>query len=323
MARLMTENDASGGPIIVIGGPTASGKSAMAFDIAKMADGTVINADSMQVYRELHVLTARPSATEVAALRHRLYGVLDGADDCSAGIWAQMAAAEITDARAWGHVPVIVGGTGLYIKALVEGLSPIPPIPDEVRRAARGLMAEEGNDAFHKRLAAADPETAARLNVGNTQRLVRAWEVLQATGRSISDWQRDPPVRPVEGRFLTIVLDPPRADLIASIDARFDSMVDHGALEEVRGLLAEGLPASAPVMKALGVPELAAYLRGEASLAEAVERAKIATRQFAKRQGTWFRRQLRADHIVSAKYSESLRAETYKIVRQFLLTTPR
>lgn len=318
----MTENDASGGPIIVIGGPTASGKSAMAFDIAQQVDGTIINADSMQVYRELHVLTARPSAAEVAALRHRLYGILGGGDECSAGIWAQMAAAEIADARAWGHVPVIVGGTGLYIKALTEGLSPIPAIPDDVRQAARALMAEEGNAAFHQRLAAADPETAARLDVGNTQRLVRAWEVLQATGRSISDWQRDPPVRPVQGRFLTIILDPPREALVASIEARFDTMVENGALEEVRGLLAEGLPASAPVMKALGVPELAAVLRGETPLDEAITRAKIATRQFAKRQGTWFRRQLRADHMVHAKYSESLRAEIYKIVRQFLLTTP-
>lgn len=318
----MTGTHAGGGPLIVIGGPTASGKSAMAFDIARAFDGTIINADSMQVYRELHVLTARPSATEVAALRHRLYGVIGGRDDCSAGIWAEMAAAEIADARAWGHLPIVVGGTGLYIKALVEGLSPIPAIPDAVRQAARALMAEEGNAAFHKRLASVDPETAARLHPANTQRLVRAWEVLQATGRSISDWQRDPPVRPIQGTVLSLVLDPPREALNASIDRRFDTMVEAGALEEVRALMAEGLPASAPVMKALGVPELMAHLRGETPLEEAVARAKTATRQFAKRQGTWFRRQLRADHVIAAKYSESLRAEIYKIVRQFLLTTP-
>jgi tRNA dimethylallyltransferase len=294
----------------------------MAFDIAKMADGTVINADSMQVYNDLHVLTARPSAAEVAALRHRLYGVLGGRDDCSAGLWAAMAAAEIADARAWGHLPVVVGGTGLYIRALVDGLSPIPPIPDAIRKAARALLAEEGNEAFHRRLAAADPETASRLAVGNSQRLARAWEVLQATGRSISAWQREPPVRPIAGRVLVICLDPPRADLNAAIDRRFDGMVENGALDEVRSLLTEGLPASAPVMKALGVPELAAALRGETPLEEAVARAKLATRQFAKRQGTWFRRQLRADHVINAQYSESLRAEIFKIVRQFLLTAP-
>ncbi len=317
----MTEKQAAEQPVIVIGGPTASGKSAMAFDIAKAFDGTVINADSMQVYRDLHVLTARPSAVEVAALRHRLYGVLGGGDLCSAGIWASMAAAEITDARSWGHLPVVVGGTGLYIRALVDGLSPIPPVPDDVRREARALMAEEGNAAFHRRLAAADPETAGRLHPGNSQRLVRAWEVLQATGRSISDWQRDPPVRPVAGRFLTLVLDPPREVLNASIDRRFDTMIEAGALEETRALLARGLPADAPVMKALGVPELAAHVRGETPLDDAVAAAKTATRQFAKRQGTWFRRQLRTDHVMRAKYSESLRAEIYKIVRQFLLTT--
>ncbi len=308
-------------PLITVAGPTASGKSALALGLARAFDGVVINADSMQVYRELRVVTARPTAEEEALAPHRLYGVLPGAEVCSAGRWAEMAAAEVRAAWAAGKVPILCGGTGLYIHALTVGLSPIPAIPDAVRAAARDDMAALGNAAFHARLAAADPVMGARLNVGDTQRTIRAWEVLQATGRSLAAWQGDPPVRLIAPAVFTVLLEPPREILYARCDARFAAMMEAGALDEVRALDALGLPAGAPVMKALGVPELRAYLHGEVSLDAAVAKAQQTTRNFAKRQGTWFRGQLRADMTLGAQYSESFNDQIFAKVRHFLLTT--
>lgn len=306
--------------IVVVAGPTASGKSALALDLALHLGGTILNADSMQVYSEISLLTARPCAVDLARAPHRLYGVLPGHDVCSAGRWLYMAATEIQAARAKGSLPIVVGGTGLYLKALLEGLSPIPPIPAPVRKAARQLMEDIGNAAFHSRLAEVDPVMAERLATGNTQRLVRAWEVLEATGRSLAEWQADPPQPLVRGRFLTLLVAPPRDQVGDSCNRRFDEMMLCGALDEARTLLSLNLPKDAPVMKALGVPELTAHLRGALPLAEAVEQAKLATRQFAKRQMTWFRGQLQADHTIPTKYSESLRREIFSIVREFLLT---
>lgn len=307
-------------PVVVVAGPTASGKSALALDLARAFRGSVINADSMQVYRDLHVLTARPSEADLAAAPHRLYGVFDGAETCSAGRWAELAAAEILLAHAGNRLPIVCGGTGLYLHALMDGLSPLPPVPGALRAEARRRLRAMGNAAFHARLAERDPETAARLAVGDSQRLVRAWEVLEATGRTLADWQREPRLRLLDARFLVFLLAPPRDVLYARCDARFDAMMEAGALDEVRALDARRLPPSAPVLKALGVPELRRALHGVIPLDEAVAQAKQATRRFAKRQGTWFRGQLCADVVLDTQYLESLRGRIFPIVRRFLLT---
>mgnify|MGYP001806051308 CR=1 FL=1 len=308
-------------PIIVVAGPTASGKSALALDVACEFGGCVINADSMQIYSELHVLTARPSAQDMAQAPHRLYGILSAHDVCSADRWARLAAAEIADCRAHGLIPVVTGGTGLYLRALIDGLSPMPAIPDDVRLRTRALLAEVGNERFHTLLAERDPAIASHLNVGDSQRLARAFEVFEASGQSILYWQARPANRVVEGRFLTIVIEPPRPLLYEGIERRFDVMMSCGALAEVRGLLATRPPADAPLMKALGVPELAAHLRGDISLDEAITKAKQMTRNFAKRQCTWFKGQIISNKLVGTQYSESLRHEIFALVRQFLLTT--
>jgi tRNA dimethylallyltransferase len=305
----------------VIAGPTASGKSALALDLAVRLGGCVINADSMQVYKDLHMLSARPSAHDVSLAPHRLYGILDSHDVCSADRWAEMAAAEIHDCIAHGLLPIVVGGTGLYLRALIDGLSPMPAIPPHIRQETRALLAEVGNARFHALLAERDPASAARLNVGDSQRLARAFEVFEASGQSIGYWQQQPPDKVINARFFTLVLKPPRDDLYDSINRRFDTMIEYGALHEVRDLLATQAPADAPVMKALGVPELAAHLHGQMSLPDAVTNAKQATRNYAKRQTTWFRRNIISNHDILSQYCESLRHENFAIVRQFLLTT--
>lgn len=290
-----------GRAVVIVAGPTASGKSALALDLARRFGGCVINADSMQVYRELRVVTARPALNDEQAAPHSLYGVLPGDAACSAARWAAMAAEDIARCREQGILPVVTGGTGLYLRALVQGLSPIPDIPGDVRLQARALMAGIGNVAFHTVLAERDPLAAARLPVGDTQRQIRALEVLEATGRSITAWQKEPPVPVVEADFLTIVLDPVRPWLYQRCDLRFAQMMQQGALDEVRALDALGLSADAPVLKALGVPELRALLRGELPEAAALDAAQRATRNFAKRQVTWFRHQLDADLRLSGE----------------------
>jgi tRNA dimethylallyltransferase len=307
-------------PAVVIAGPTASGKSGLASAMAEEFGGTVINADSMQVYDVLRVLTARPSAADEARAPHRLYGVLSPAEACSAARWRDMAAAEMQAAWDGGRLPVVVGGTGLYLRALQEGLSPIPEIPDAIRASARARLADLGNAAFHAELAVHDPVMAARLDPGNSQRLVRAFEVFQATGRSLAEWQAEPPAGAVPARWLTLALLPPRDALYAACDGRLRTMVASGALDEVRVLLDMHLDPALPAMKALGVPELAAHLCGNMSLDEAVASAQQATRNYAKRQLTWFRHQLRAPEVIAEKFSESLPARTFPFIRQFLLT---
>jgi len=306
--------------VVVVGGPTASGKSALALDLAEEFGGTVVNADSMQIYRELSVLTARHTSADEAHAPHRLYGVLPASERCSAARWQAMALAEIRAAKASGSLPIVVGGTGLYLRALMEGLADIPPVPAEVREAVRGLHAKIGSPGLHAVLAERDPETAARLKPGDTQRLLRAVEVWQATGRSITAWQSDPTAGPPPGlRFLPIVVDPPRDALYASCDGRFGRMIELGALDEVRELMALGLPPDLPVMKALGVPELSSYLRGEIDLPAAAALARQSTRRYAKRQGTWFRHQLapvHGCHVVSAQYSESLKPAICNLIRK-------
>ena len=304
--------------VIVIGGPTASGKSALALDLAEALGGVVINADSMQVYAELSILTARPGPADLGRAPHRLYGVLPAATRCSAAAWCDMALAEIGLAQKDGRRPIVVGGTGLYLKALTEGLSPIPPVPEEIRRATVELHETLGGEAFHAELMRWDPKMAQRLAPGDTQRLIRAWEVMVTTNRSLADWQLEAGSGPPPGMlFEWVVLAPPREALYAACDGRFRAMIAAGALDEAKALLAQDLDPELPAMKAVGVPELAAHLRGEIDLETAIARAQQATRNLAKRQTTWFRHQkpaagarVQRSHVASAQYSEKIAAET-------------
>ena len=306
---------------LIVAGPTASGKSALALDLARRLGGGVINADSMQLYAELRVLTARPQAADEARVPHRLYGVLAARERCSAGRWLAMATAEIDAAHGSGRLPVVVGGTGLYLKALTRGLAPIPDIPAAVHAAALALHAELGGAAFRERLAAMDPETAERLPAGDSQRLVRAYEVMVATGRPLPDWQRAAPQRPLaNARVATVVLDPPRDILIRAIDARLEQMIAADARAEVRDLLALGLDPALPAMKAVGVKELAACIRGSCDIERAAAAAMVASRRFAKRQRTWIRHQIAADLTVREQYSERIWPKIFTFIRQFLLT---
>ena len=306
-------------PVVILTGPTASGKSRLALDLAAEFGGWIVNGDALQVYRELRILSARPDAAALARAPHRLYGVLPAAEVCSAGRWCELALAEIEAARAAGALPLVTGGSGLYLQALERGMSPIPEVPAEIREAARRRHREQGAAAFHAALAARDPEAGARLEPSDSQRLIRAWEVLEATGRPLHDWQAAPAVPPPY-RFLRLALVPPRAPLYAACDRRFLEMLEAGALAEVEALLALGLDPGLPAMKAVGVPELAAHLVGEISLATATERAQQATRRYAKRQYTWLRGPGAGARTFGAQYSESLQAEIFKIICDFVLT---
>ncbi len=308
----------SGKPVIVIGGTTASGKSALALAIAEAFGGTIVNADSMQVYRQLRVLTARPEDAALARAPHRLFGVLDTDAPCSAGRWRAMALTEIEAAHRQDRLPVVVGGTGLYLKALSEGIDEVPPVSPATRKAVRARHAEIGGEAFHAELAARDPRSATQLRPTDSQRLIRAAEVVEATGRTLGDWQKSSAAGPPPGlRFLTIVLVPPREVLYPSCDARFTAMVNAGAIDEVRALLALGLDPELPVMKAVGVRELAAALAGEISVADAVAAGQQATRRYAKRQYTWFRHQCPGAFLLLEQYSESLEPRIFNKIRLF------
>lgn len=306
------------GPVILLAGPTASGKSAMAVALARRVGGVVINADSMQVYRELRVVTARPTAADEATVPHRLYGVIAASKACSAARWRALAMAEIEAAGGRGEVPIVVGGGGLYLRALVRGLAPVPDVPVAARDDARARHARLGGEAFHAALAARDPAMAARLHAGDTQRLIRAWEVIAATGRSLADWQAVPPEDPLDAPIYTVLAAPERAALYAACDARFERMLADGALEEVAALDALGLDGRLPAMKALGVPALRRHLRGEIPLVEARAAAQQATRNYAKRQLTWFRHQITAELTLSGGSGDA--RSLLEGVERFLLT---
>ncbi len=272
---------------LIVAGPTCSGKSALAMDLAERVGGTVINADSMQVYRELRIVTARPRAADEARVPHALYGVRPAAEPGSVAWWRH-AALEAMDACV--GLPILCGGTGMYFQSLTRGIAEIPqPLP-HAREEARALLREIGAPALHARLAEVDPGTAGRLGASDSQRVARAWEVWRSTGRGLADWQ-DATQRPAPFRFSAIVLDPPRVDLRAAIATRFDAMITEGAVAEVRALLEQDLDPSLPAMRAVGVPELGAYLRREISLEDAAARASLASGQYIKRQATWFRNQ--------------------------------
>jgi tRNA dimethylallyltransferase len=276
---------------ILIAGPTASGKSGAALELAARFGGTIINADSMQVYRELRVLTARPSESEEASAPHRLYGTVGAAEAYSVGRWLGDVAATIEEANNAGSLPIIVGGTGLYFKALTEGLAPVPDIPPEIRSRWRDEAERVGRSGLLKELVARDPGIAPRLLGSDTQRLVRALEVIDATGISLAEWQgtNAPPILD-PSRTLRLVVAPEREPLYAAIDARFDTMLERGVLEEVERLIALRLEPGLPAMRAHGVRELAAYLVGAVSRGEAITKAKTESRRYAKRQMTWLRR---------------------------------
>jgi len=278
---------------VLIAGPTASGKSALALELAQRLGGTVINADSMQVYRDLRIITARPTRAEEARVPHLLYGHVDAAENYSAGRWCLDGGAALAEVERAGRLPIVVGGTGLYFKTLTRGLAAVPPIPPAIRVAVRQRLAAEGAAALHAELAACDGASAQRLMPGDRARVTRALEVMLATGRSLTDWHREglpPALEPA--RAVKIFLDVERAELYRRIDARFDAMLAAGALEEVRALHRRGLDPALPAMKAHGVPWLIRHLAGEIDLAAAAEAGKRDTRRYTKRQATWFRHQL-------------------------------
>ncbi|THD79189.1 MAG: tRNA (adenosine(37)-N6)-dimethylallyltransferase MiaA [Phenylobacterium sp.] len=278
--------------IWLIAGPTASGKSGLALRLAEAADAEIVNADSMQLYRDLAVLTARPSPADEARAPHHLFGTVDAADGWSVGKWLR-AAADLLGRLAEARRPVIVvGGTGLYFRALTRGLAHVPPIPAQARREAEADFDLMGESAFRGRLGAYDPPAAARIAQGDRQRLVRAWEVYAATGTPLSDWQQTGDPVLAGDAWRAVALEPPRDLLYARCDSRLDAMMAEGALEETAGLLARNLDPELPAMKAVGVRELAAHIRGQASLDEAVAAAQRETRRYAKRQLTWMRGQM-------------------------------
>ena len=290
-------------PAIIVAGPTCSGKSALALHLAQRFGGTVINADSMQVYRELHVLTARPSPADEAAAPHRLYGVRPAAEPGSVAWWRGAA----LDAMGQAAVPILCGGTGMYLRSLTAGLADIPPPGDAAREEARALLAEEGSARLHARLAAVDGVTAATLRPSDGQRVARAWEVWRGTGRGLVSWQGEG-AAPAGYRFRVVLLDPPRAPLRDAVAARFSAMLAAGAVAEVERLLALRLDPALPAMRAHGVQELAAALRGCIPMAEAERRTVAITVQYVRRQSTWFRHQALAPepclHMIRARYSD-------------------
>ena len=289
---------------VIVAGPTCSGKSALALGLARRLGGVVINADSMQVYRELRVLTARPTAAEEAMAPHALYGVRPAGEPGSVAWWRAAALGEMRAAVDAGRLPILCGGTGMYFAALTEGISEIPAPDASARAEARGMLVELGPQALHAALAEVDPVTAAGLRPGDSQRVARAWEVWRSSGRGLASWQTEKGA-PAPWRFSAILIDPPREELRAAIAWRFAGMLAAGALEEVRALVALGLDAALPAMRAHGVPELAAHLRGEIDLSEARRRVELVTGQYTKRQATWFRHRKLAEnerlHMIHAR----------------------
>jgi tRNA dimethylallyltransferase len=277
--------------IVLIAGPTASGKSALALKLARERGGEIVNADSMQIYAGLPVLTAAPSADELAQAPHHLFGEVDAAEAWSVGKWLTAATQALAEIAARGRPAIVVGGTGLYFRALTHGLADIPPVSETQREVSALLYAAQGEPEFRDVLAELDPQAETRIEVGDRQRLVRAHAVAVATGKSLTAWQTDTKPALAEGTWRGMVLDPPRAALYDRCDARLGLMVEHGALDEVRAMETRGLGPALPALKALGYRELAAHLRGETSLEEALDAARQETRRYAKRQMTWFRNQ--------------------------------
>ena len=278
-------------PVTLLAGPTASGKSALALEMAEQTGAVIVNADSQQLYADLRVLSARPSAADEARTEHRLYGVADAADAWSVGRWSRAVMPVLEELAGAGRPALLVGGTGLYFTALTKGLADIPEVPMEVREAAGVLYDRLGEATFRARLAAVDAAAGGRIETGDRQRLTRAWAVAEHTGRALSDWTAETRPLLTPGSWTGLVVEPDRPTLYARCDARVARMVEAGALDEVRALVARGLDPALPAMKAVGVREFAAHLAGATSLEAAVEATRQATRNYAKRQLTWFRNQ--------------------------------
>lgn len=311
---------------LIVAGPTCSGKSALALALARRLGGVVINADSMQVYRELRILTARPTAAEEAEAPHKLYGVRAAAEPGSAAWWRGAALAAMDAARTAGRLPMLCGGTGLYLSALTQGLADIPDPGVVARAEARALLAEFGPAALHARLLQADPATAATLRPSDGQRLARAWEVWRGTGRGLAEWHATAAPHPAWS-FRMILLDPPRDTLRDAIESRFIMMLEAGALQEAAALLALQLDPAVPALRAHGVPELSAHLRGELTLEAARQRAVLASGQYTKRQATWFRRRAIVDpcatHTIHARFAAETQfseSDWYALMRFVKLT---
>jgi tRNA dimethylallyltransferase len=291
--------------VIVVTGPTASGKSALALALAERRSGVVINADAMQTYDAFPILTAQPSAEERARVPHVLYGLLPLSETLSAARWRILAEAEIERAHAEGRLPILCGGSGLYLRTLMQGIAPIPEAPAELRQQANEEWQTMGADAFRARLAEKDPVIVARLKPGDRQRHVRAWEVWLATGRPLSTWQQGEAVPP-PWRFTSLLLAPERGWLRERIERRFDVMLADGVLPEARAVFDGNPDPQWPGLKAHGAPELFRHFRGELSLADARRIAIDHTRQYAKRQMTWFRHQMAPDLVLAPEADHSL-----------------
>lgn len=295
-------------PVLIIGGPTAGGKSGLALALARARNGVVINADSLQLYQGLPILTAQPPEGDKKEIPHRLYACLSPDDACSAARWRGMALAEIGSAIGEKRLPIVVGGTGFYLKALIEGLSPIPDVPPEFRDRAIRRQKELGNPAFHAALKDSDPQTAALLDPLNTQRVIRAWEVLEATGKGLAEWQKIPPAPPpAHLRFISVMLVPPRDQLYKNCNDRFSKMLVNGALAEAQAFRAARITPS-PLENALGYREICEHLDGKISREDALKSACQSTRHYAKRQTTWFRHQLKADLSLTEMTAEKILA---------------
>ena len=302
-------------PYIMIAGPTASGKSQLAIDLARRLGGAVINADSMQLYADLTVLTARPQPQEMQDIPHHLFGICDAAHRASVAEWLGLAATAIANVRAAGQLPIIVGGTGMYLQAGLRGIAPVPDVPADLHQHCIDLYRELGGAKFRDALAGYDADIAARLVDGDSQRLVRAMGVAMATDRPLSWWQQQPHKGALLGSVVTIAMMPPRPTLYDRINQRFDHMLMHGAVDEVARLMARQLDPGLPLMKALGVKPIADFLKGDITKDDAAFIAKRDSRRYAKRQMTWIRNNFNAQITVEKKYSESLYEKIFSLIR--------
>jgi tRNA dimethylallyltransferase len=304
---------------VLIAGPTASGKSALALELAKEFGGIVINADSMQVYRDLRIITNRPMPEDEARIPHRLYGFRPAAEAYSAAQWLKDIKPLLAQAVEEGRMPIVVGGTGLYFKALTEGLSDIPEIPPAIRERFREAGRARPSEVLHRQLVECDPLTASRIRPSDPQRIVRALEVFEATGRPLVEWQtqRQPPIVSPQDAFC-LAVDVDREELYRRCDQRFDAMLSRGAIDEAKALAALGLSDSLPAMRAVGLPELLSYARGELSLEEARTKAKIKTRQYAKRQLTWIKSNFRNWNYSNTQFMERIKQELIVFSRNSL-----
>ena len=302
-------------PYIMIAGPTASGKSQLAIDLARRFNCAVINADSMQLYADLAIVTARPQLQDMQDIPHHLFGICDAAHRASVAEWLSLATTAIADARSAGQLPIIVGGTGMYLQAGLRGIAPVPNVPADLHQHCIDLYRQLGGAKFRDMLANYDSDIAARLFEGDSQRLIRAMGVAMATDRPLSWWQQQPHKGAFLGNVITIAMIPPRPNLYDRINQRFDHMLAHGAVDEVARLMARQLDPGLPLMKALGVAPIAAFLRGDISKDDAAFIAKRDSRRYAKRQMTWIRNNFNAQITLEKKYSESLYEKIFSLIR--------